>query len=599
MCGIAGVINPNRDKLESIKHSLFHRGPDEQSVKIYDTLALIHTRLSIVDISHSHQPMEIGDFVIIFNGEIYNHQELRKRHLPEINFQTDGDTETFLQMYIKYKDQALEFLDGMFSLAIYEKKSKKLFLGRDRAGKKPLYFYKKKEEFVFASEINAVKEYIDLKISKESLQEYVRCGYFPSSLTAYEDLNNFPAGSFGYYDLQTDSLSIKKYFSIDNHYRLKREYKEAEALQELDQKLHNAIKRRVLTSDLEVGTFLSGGIDSSLVTAISSSYTKKLKTFTVSFDGAYDESDLAELTAKRYETDHTTIKIGLDLTNDIEKILGGYGQPFWDSSAIPSWYVAREAKKHVTVILNGDGADEIFGGYRRYVPIANGWIDIASKLGFLEKVLPKSNNKKSYFNFINRLLELSSKKDPISKYLSTTTDLIEGYEEFFNIKENSSLKFVNEEKFSDLDLALINDFNNILFSDLLPKIDISSMAHSLEGRSPFLGKEILEFAPTLQDNLKIRGTKTKYILRELSKKYLDKKLLGQPKRGFEVPLKNWVEKNLKDMIYDTLTPNSFALEFVDREFFENLKNKKIMSDEKRAKILWMLFAMEVWKKADN
>lgn len=597
MCGIAGVYNPDTTKLEAVKNALYHRGPNEQHLKICNNFAFIHTRLSIVDIKNSHQPMEEGECAIIFNGEIYNHKSLRKRFLQGESFQTDGDTETLLKLYIKHKEKCLEHLDGMFAFAVIDKENEKIFLARDRAGKKPLYFYKTENDFIFASEISAVRDYLDLSINTEGLQEYVRTGFFPGSLTAFKDLSNFPAGSFAEFDIKTKKLKIKRYFSIEECYLNKKEYTKKEALKELDERLHRSVKNRLLSSDLEVGTFLSGGIDSSLITAIASQYTDRLKTFTVSFQGAYDESGLAELTAKKYNTDHTTIKIGVDLKNDIETILQNYGQPFWDSSAIPSWYVAKEAKKHVTVILNGDGADEIFGGYRRYVPIANGWINVASKLSLLSKVLPKSHDKKSYFSFINRLLELASKKDSVSQYLATTTDVIEGYEEHFKILQSSSLRLTNTKNLSDLDKMLINDFNNILYSDLLPKIDISSMAHSLEGRSPFLGKEILEFAPTLQDDFKVRGTTTKYLLRELSKKYLDEKLIKQPKRGFEVPLKKWVESDLRDMVFDTLTPNSLALEFVGKKFFADLKERKVnISDEKRAKILWMLFCTEIWNQ---
>ena len=596
MCGISGVINHQKYDLEAIKSSLYHRGPDEQSIFIDKNIALLHTRLSIQDISHGQQPFQFLEYTVVFNGEIYNHLELRN-DLKEVNFKTASDTETLLYLYIKYQERMFDKIDGMFAFAILDKKRNKLFMARDRSGKKPLYFYKDNNSFFFASELNSIRTGIkDLDINKDAITSYLRSGFFFKQFTAYKNVEEVLAGHSYEVDLETLEIQKSSYFNILEFYNHTSTLSFAESLEKLDNLLHKSVRDRVLSSDLEVGAFLSGGIDSSLVVAMASKYKKNLKTFTVRFDGAYDESHLARLTANKYNTEHHELSISMNLKEDIEKIILNYGQPFMDSSAIPSYYVSAEAKKHVTVILNGDGADELFGGYRRYVPAANGWISIVKKLDFILAILPKPHNKKSIYNFAYRLLSMSS-KEGLDFYLSSTIDMFE--DEY--IFESNALfekmnEFINSIHLNPFSKMLYLDFNMLLFSDLLVKMDIATMSHSLEGRSPFLSKYMLEFAPTLQNEYKIKGSTTKHILRELSKKYLPDELITQPKRGFEVPLKNWVQKDLKENLHDKLAQNSYSSHFIDNKFIQSLLDEKInVSDEKRAKMLWSMYCLEVWK----
>ena len=596
MCGIAGAINYKKYNLEAAKDSLYYRGPNEQEIYTSNNIALIHTRLSIQDITNGHQPFHFENFSIIFNGEIYNHLELRD-DLKEIDFKTTSDTETLLHLYIKYKQKMFKKIDGMFAFAILDKQQNKLFMARDRSGKKPLFIYKDEQSLFFASELNAIKAgVINLEINEDAIYSYLRSGFFFKQNSPYKNVQEVQAGY--YYKIDLDSLEIQKnkYFDILDFYNNKSNLSFEDSMNKLDELLHISVKDRLLSSDLEVGAFLSGGIDSSLVVAMASQYKQNLKTFTVKFDGAYDESSLARLTANKYNTQHHELSISMNLKDDIEKILLNYGQPFMDSSAIPSFYVSQEAKKHVTVILNGDGADELFGGYRRYVPAANDWIGIANKLSFLLKFLPKPHNKKSLYNYAYRLLSMSSKQG-LDFYLSSTIDM---FDDVYTFKSNDILKkmddFVNSINLDPLSKMLYLDFNMLLFSDLLVKMDIATMSHSLEGRSPFLSKYMLEFAPSLQNEYKINGRTTKHILRELSKKYLPNELITQPKRGFEVPLKGWVETDLKQNIFDTLKSNSYSSNFIDNTFIQNLLAKKInVSDEKRAKMIWNMYCLEVWK----
>ena len=600
MCAIAGTINNATFDFEKIKNSLFHRGPDEQNEYRWNNLIFFHTRLAIQDMRGGHQPFHSSDqnYSIIFNGEIYNHQEIRKEFLADVSFKSASDTETLLYMYIKYGDSMFDKLDGMFAFAIIDKLRNHLILAKDRAGKKPLYLYTKNNTLSFASELNALKMLeTDLCINEEAINAYLRCGFFYKQTSAYKNIENINAGTVYTIDLTTLAISKKRYFDIKKYYLDKKDLSFNEALTTLDRLLHRSIKNRIISSDLEVGAFLSGGIDSSLIVAIASQYNTNLRTFTVKFQNGFDESHLASLTAQKYHTNHTELTVSLNLKNDIEKILFNYGQPFMDSSAIPSYYVSQEAKKHVTVVLNGDGADELFGGYRRYVPAANNWTTIASKFSFLLNILPKPHKKQSLYNYGYRLLSMASKKD-IDFYLSSTTDI---FEDFYRFNDNEIINemndFIKSIRLDPLSKMLYLDFQMLLFSDLLVKMDIATMAHSLEGRSPFLSKYMLEFAPSLKNEYKIKGKSTKYILRELSKKYLPQELINQPKRGFEVPLKNWIEHELHDNIFDALSQASYSAHFIDQKFINNLLHKKIaVSEEKRAKMLWSMYCLEVWKK---
>jgi len=608
MCGIAGSVN-FKLSYQQINQSMLHRGPDEQNGFTVDNVDLYHLRLSILDFGGGKQPMHLDErYTIIFNGEIYNHSEIRNQ--LGLSGKTSSDTETLLLLYRAYGADFLHYLDGMFAFAIHDQQEKTIFIARDRAGKKPLYYYADGEKIVFASELNCINGLLPLKINHNNFYHYLRLGSFYKRLTPYKNVHELAAGSFILIDCTTLNIQEKSWWSIHDFYTQTNKDSFQESLEKVDTFLHAGIKRRVQSSDLEVGSFLSGGIDSGLITAIASKYTQSIKTFTISFDGEYDEAPLAKLVADRYHTNHTEIKISFDtLKNDLENIIGNYGEPFFDSSAIPSYYVSAAARKYLTVILNGDGADELFGGYRRYVPFAQYDFFKSNRVvktlaGVLKYALPHSNNKKSKYNYLYRLATLASKEN-LEIYLAAGVDIMEGCEQYINSSGYNYLQLMRDDfnKIADADTSglkkLMNmDFNTTLFSQLLVKMDIANMAHSLEGRSPFLCKELLEYAPAMNDAYKIKGTTTKYLLRTLAKKYLPGELINQPKRGFEIPLKNWVAHELKEMIYDYVgSPSAFSLQFVDKDFINALLNHTSkISEEKRAKILWTLMSMEIWYK---
>lgn len=608
MCGVAGAINFDFSYPQVIAN-MGHRGPDEHDGYKHGNVNLFHLRLSIVDIAGGKQPMLLRDrYVIIFNGQIYNHADLRKQF--SLAGTTNSDTETLLLLYDKLGKNFLQFLDGMFAFVIYDKEKNELFIARDRAGKKPFYYYLDHQKFAFASELNCLKHMINPDIDEKNFYHYLRLGSFHRKLTPYKNVLELEAGSFFQINCKSLEVSQKKWWDIGDFYSQASPDSFQECLEKTDTYLHQAVKRRIESSDLEVGCFLSGGIDSGLVAAIASEYNSKLKTFTVSFDGEYDEAPLAKKVADKYQTYHSAIKLSFDnLKNDIEDILSNYGEPFFDSSAIPSYYVSKAARKHVKVILNGDGADELFGGYRRYVPFAA--YDFFRKNNFVRtgaylarKTLPQSHNKKSVYNYLYRLAALASKSD-LEIYLSAGVDIFEDYTEYFADPGFDYLEAVKKDfapiansNMSGLKKIMNLDFETNLVNDLLVKMDIATMANSLEGRSAFLSKELLEYVPTIDDRYKIKGKVTKVLLRALAVKYLPPVLVHQPKRGFEVPLKNWIDNELKEPISDYLTcTTALYKNFVDGKFVHDLLTNKIkLPAEKRAKMLWTLFSLEVWYK---
>ncbi len=608
MCGIAGAINSSFS-YPRVVETLGHRGPDEHNGYRHNNVDLFHLRLSILDISFGQQPMHLGEkYTIIFNGEIYNHQEIRKQY--DLKANTSSDTETLLLLYERFGTDFLHLLDGMFAFVIYDKIKNQLFIARDRAGKKPFYYFFDHQKFVFASELNCLKTMTNVEIETSGFFQYLRFGTFYRQFTPYKNVSELKAGTFLVVNCSTLSINENRWWNINDYYQKVSNDTLEESLQKTDGFLHQAIKRRLESSDLEVGSFLSGGIDSGVVVAIAKQYQPNLKTFTVSFEGAYDEAPLAKLVAEKYHTDHTEIKISFNnLKNDIEKILCNYGEPFYDSSAIPSFYVSKEAKKYLTVILNGDGADELFGGYRRYVPFSKydffkGNLFIKKTANVIKKSLPLANDKKSLHNYLYRLASLASNSD-LEIYLSAGVDIFEDFQEniidagFDYLKPvKQDFKKIANSNLSGLKKIMNLDFDTVLFDDFLVKMDIATMANSQEGRSPFLSKEILEYIPSLPDVYKVKGSTTKYMLRKLAVQYLPPELINQPKRGFEIPLKKWVDNELKEIVFDYLsTNNNFYKNFVSSKFVENLLKKKIkISDEKRAKILWTLFSMEVWYK---
>jgi asparagine synthase (glutamine-hydrolysing) len=512
-------------------------------------------------------------------------------------------------MYELMGMKMLEEFDGMFAFALYDLKNRMLYLARDRAGKKPLFIYRKGNTWMFSSELNILSQIARPEIDYAALSDYLYLGYHYRKSTPYLHVSELENGHYLKLDPQNMKEQEVTWFNMEEGYKRESKLNHEDSIAQLDHLLQLAVQRRMDSSDLDVGSFLSGGIDSGLVTAIAAKHARRLNTFTVRVPGSYDESGLAAKVAKSYGTNHTVVDIDFSsLQDDIETILSGHGEPNCDNSAIPSYYVAKAAKQHTTVILNGDGADELFGGYRRYVPFRhldffqpNNLTKISAKI--LAGILPIANEKQSYYTYLYRLLKFASYTDVVKIYCSASSDLFVGFEDQFLRRPlmkdiSADLLAINKLPLSALNKILLMDFQSMLFSRLLPKMDTATMAHSLEGRSPFLSKELLEFAPGLPDHFKIHNVTTKSILRDLAVNYLPEELINQPKRGFEIPLRKWVDEELKTVINDyLLAKDTLYSRIIKKCFIEDLIAKKIrVSDERRAKMLFCVFGLEVWYK---
>lgn len=607
MCGIFGSINKNIS-LERVVPFLVHRGPDAQTTWSVDRVQLHHFRLTILDQEGGIQPMHRGDLTIVFNGEIYNHLDVREQ--LSLDCSTRSDTETILAAYEKVGVECFRLFDGMFALAIYQKSTHRLVLARDRAGQKPLYVWKDGGALVFSSELVALSKTVALEPDMTHLNKFFT-GFVVQQETPYKKVHQVLPGSVEQYDGHTAALvDTSRWWRQEAYYDLsqKLDLSYEESMEQMETLLRHAVKRRVESSDLEVGAFLSGGIDSGLVVAAAADVKSSLKTFTVAMPGAYNEAPLAKLVAEAFDTDHTEIDITFDaLSKDFPTIIGNYGEPFADSSAIPSYYVCQAAKKHLTVVLNGDGADELFAGYRRYVPMQ--YLDPfkedrSALFSGLLKVLPRANNKKSIYNYVFRLFDSMSRSGP-EAYYSLTIDTFQSHPESFtsaDIDHAFEQDYLQQHKaWSSLRRLMGMDYNIILANDLLKKMDIATMAHSLEGRSPFLAKEIQELAPRLPDSYKLKGTKTKRILRDLAARQLPKVISTQPKRGFEIPLKQWMNHDLKEFVQHYLERDRlFVHAFIHPAFIKALlKGQTRISDEKRAKMLYQLLVTEMWAHNNN
>lgn len=481
-----------------------------------------------------------------------------------------------LKKYYKDGKAFLDEVDGSFVFAILNKTTNSLFITTDFYGTKFIY-YSFNNGFNFSADPKKLESDID----SDAVELYFRFGTIPLELSPYRGVKKLLPNSYLEIDLISLKYSIKKHNSIDSQIE---KYTLKEAMDLVETGLENKIEK--IENIENNGVFLSGGIDSGLIAYYARKRVKNLKTFTIAFDDSYDESSDAQTVAKLLKTDHKTINIASDLNSDLTKILSISKEPFSDSSIVPSYYASFEAKKYVDSIILGDGSDEIFAGYRRYVPVVNRWYDIAKRFGFLLPILPEPTNKQNIYNWIYRLINSADSKSYLEFWLKSRVDLID-------IENNKQSDLINKKLSkitgSKLTKELLADHKLLLFSDLIPKMRIANESNNLLSHSPFLSKELYKIAFSLEDRFKINGTKTKYILREIYAKNIDREIAYRAKRGFEVPLKKWVNSTLKDQINDLVfAPNAYWKNYLD---IDTVKNDY---SEKDAKIIWMLFCLEVW-----
>jgi asparagine synthase (glutamine-hydrolysing) len=580
-------------------------------------MALGHTRLSIIDLSHAaDQPMFSEDkrYVIVFNGEIYNFQVLRnelEREFPGIRFRTKSDTEVLLYAFIKWGRDVATKLEGMFAIIIADQVENKFFLFRDRAGKKPLYYFKSDDVFVFASEIKALLKYPlisrEKKVKKKVISTFLHLGYIPEPDTIYTNIYKFPAGNTGVLDSSMD-FSFKPYWKISNAITIPQIADEKVAKKKLDHLLNEAVQKR-LASDVPIGSFLSGGTDSSLVTAIASKYVSTpLKTFSIGFkESEFNESFYAARVAGHLGTNHTEYVLSEKEAVDLlETYLRHFDEPFVDTSAIPTMLVSRLARKEVTVVMTGDGGDELFQGYGTYT-----WANRLDNIGWsmLKRPLQLALNisGKSQWLRVARLLESPTAGGVRSHIFSQEQYLFSQQEIHDKLLKDKSFfhPFVYHDEAIIKDLSegekqAIFDLKYYLKDDLLVKVDRASMFYGIECRCPLLDHHIVEYALSLHHSLKVRNGKTKWILKEILRQYLPHDLVNRPKWGFSIPLVKWLKGDLHYLMEDFL--NDHLIEeagLLDVAFVRKLKKDFTGGKDYLYNRLWAIIVLHKWWKNNS
>lgn len=629
MCGIVGAYcflghsdrftNVIQDSLESLKQ----RGPDHQNFWNNEKIVLGHTRLSVIDTSvQAHQPMhdETNRYTIIYNGEVYNTQELLSKHAIKTDqFKSHSDTEAILALFKVKGVSIFNELNGFFGIAIYDKENNSLVIARDKFGIKPLYFYADNEQLLFASELKALIPLgIPLDIDKVALNLYLHLNYVPAPLTMLQGSKKLEPGQ--YLEIKDNNFSIHNFFDLKDIYEqphTKLSYEQA--CQELYHKMESAVQKRLI-SDVPLGTFLSGGIDSSITTAIASQHVPKLSTFSIGFaDHPYfDETEYAMEVANKFKTNHHVFKLTEeDQYQELFNVLDYFDEPFADSSALPVYILSKKVKNEITVALSGDGADEIFAGYNKYhgeyLQRNKGLKEnIVSGLHPLWSILPNSRNSKMG-NTIRKLNKFSSgaKHTPADRYWQwcgyTNNENLHLLHPSFigneNLLRKESEMIQNSycssiTKMNGINDWLYTDCNLVLQNDMLTKVDRMSMAASLEVRVPFLDHDIVNFAFSLPSDYKINGQLKKRVLQDSFRSLLPEKLYNRPKKGFEVPLLDWLKGGLT-----SLRNELFAPDFIEEQGIFQLNeiqklNRQLLSNnpgDSHARI-WGLIVFQYWYK---
>lgn len=592
--------------------TLVHRGPDDAGYYVDKNIGIGMRRLSIIDLNTGHQPIsnEDGKIWIVFNGEIYNHKILRSElENRGHRFKTNSDTEAIIHLYEDYGVDCLKHLRGMFAFALWDTERERLFLARDRVGKKPLIYTVVNNSIIFASELKAVIQdnAVKKEINLDALDQYLSFQFVPAPHTIFKGINKLPPAS--YLLCEKGDISIKRYWELDFNNKLimsEKEYSEG-ILNELEE----AVKLRMI-SDVPLGALLSGGVDSSAIVAIMSRLSDRpIETFSIGFEEEeYSELKYARIIAERFKTEHHEFIVKPNIIEILPELAWHYDEPFADKSAVPSYYIAKKSREHIKVVLNGDGGDEAFAGYGRY----NQGNNAASLLpSGLRRLLIKQTIK-NYFKISDRS-KLTSKM--IKKIALTLFPVSRSiiFPEFFSGREKYNLYNHNtrealnssiSNKIGELiegaeDIkepidAMVNiDFRHYLSGDLLVKMDIASMSNSLEARSPFLDYKLLEFSMSIPSNFKIKNNVRKYILKKALSGILPDDILNRNKMGFSIPLIYWFRNELRGFAYNTILDNSEGIKlFFNLSYIKQLLDEHASGRKNHSLRIWSLIIFEMW-----
>jgi asparagine synthase (glutamine-hydrolysing) len=621
VCGIAGVVRSDGRAadpatVERMCAALEHRGPDSRGIHASGPAGLGIQRLRVVDLEGGDQPIynEDKSVAVVLNGEIYNFRELRQRlERAGHRFRTNGDTEAIVHLYEEEGVDCVRSLDGMFAFALWDEPRRRLLVTRDRVGKKPLFYALREGGLTFASELRALlqDDEVPRDVDEQALDCYLAYGYVPAPLSAFRAVRKLPPATSMVYE--GGEVALERYWQLD--YSRKHDVEDPRELHEpLRETLRRAVRRR-LVSDVPLGAFLSGGIDSSaVVAAMAQETTEPVRTFSIGFDSErFDELAHAREVSELFGTEHEELHVRPDAIAIAPRIARHHGEPFADSSAIPSFYLAELTRRHVTVALNGDGGDESFAGYTRYAAnvLAARFERVPAPLrrlgAGLAMRLPEGAEEQSARNRIRRLggsLDL----DGPSRY--------ERYVSLFDRERRSRLysdeytaelggSRIASEAIAEpwreasgrsrLDLLLEVDVRTYLPGDLLAKIDIATMAHSLEARSPFLDPEMMQFAAAIPADMKLRGMQKKLVLRDALRAWLPESILDRPKQGFSVPLAEWLRGDLREHSREVLLdPSSLSRDRFRPGAVQELLDGHLAGEDHSHRI-WALLMLELWK----
>ena len=611
MCGIAGCTGPRSngpEVLEAMTAALIHRGPDEGGAHVADDVALGVRRLSIIDVEHGTQPYrsESGDIVAVFNGEIYGFASLRERLEQQGHrFRSNADGEVIVHAYEAYGERFVEHIDGMFAIAVWDSRRKTLLLVRDRLGKKPLYVARRSDGGIsFASELQALlaDPLVAREVSVPAIAQFLRLGYVPSPASCFVGVNKLAPATMLVW--RTGGVLERKYWSVEYQPKLAIGYEDA--VSEFD-RLSSAAVRARMVSDVPLGALLSGGLDSSFVVAhMARASARPVKTFSIGFaDASYDERPYAQQVAVRLGTEHFQDVVSAeDLAVVLPKLVRHYGEPYADSSSVPTYYLARMARRHVTVALTGDGGDELLGGYDRHIAarMANSVdaLPAALRRGVARagsaltgpRADAKSRRRKLHRFFHSLALPAGERFADWSGTLTRAE-----YERLAPGLPRAVLPIVTANAQHPLDRVLATDLEHYLPDDLLTKIDIATMACSLEARAPLLDYRLVEWTARLPANFKQRGLRRKRLLSDALARTLPAELFKRPKMGFAVPVGGWLRDELHELMTDTLLDRrSVDRGWTDRRALEQTIREHRSAGADHSRVLWTLLVLELWQR---
>src|SRR5215469_1150113 len=620
MCGIAGIVSSATDddiELSTIRrmcNAIVHRGPDDEGIFVKSGAGLGMRRLSIIDLAGGHQPVfnEDRSIWIVYNGEIYNFPELR----PQLErqghrFYTHTDTEVIVHLYEEMGAECVQKLRGMFAFALYDERRKKLLLARDRLGKKPLHYAHEQGRLLFGSEIKSILAVAPelAEVNHQALLEYLHFGYVLDPDTAFRKIHKLPGGHL--LEFENDQIRVRKYWDIAE-YSTYEPRSEPECLEELEHRLAEAVKIRLI-SDVPLGAMLSGGTDSSTVVALMArASSKPVKTFSIGFKYAdFNEAQYARMVAERFETDHHELILDPEVVSTIEQLTSSLEEPFGDSSMLPTYFVSCMARQHVTVALSGDGGDEIFGGYTRYRKQSRrqvferipGW---AGKL-YRERIfplIPRSTYGRR-FSYNVTLPWRERYVDDIS-FLPVFEREMPLLSDDFRISLDGSadpkrrmLSYLDGKRdWDSLSQLLYLDTKTYLAGDILTKVDRMSMLTSLEVRVPLLDHELVEWAASLTPRWKMRGGQQKYILRRLAERLgVPPQVLNRPKQGFALPLVHWMRHEMKDLIQTILLePRTLQRGYFRPRAVRHILDEHFRRRRDHSGAIWRLLIFELWHR---